>query len=392
MEIKVNVNRLIVVVISLMIYFCAMVAVSYALYQVGAESSGEILVEVYNPEDVSFVHEIYGQKFSDRITTWDLSDIEVDDKITSYVKYFTNLKIVDFGNQKIDDDILKQLIDENPKIEFRYRIYIENKSYSSLISHLDLAKSKIKDYDELIKKMELLPNLKSADFSNSNLSNEQLGHLRELFPVMEIHWIVHLGRWSVKTDAVSFSVLIYAYDYKRMTSKDIEVLKYCTKLQALDLGHQAITDISVIGEYLKDLRILILADNRISDITPIKELKHLHYLELFINPISDITPLNDLKGLVDVNFCYCWNINDYSTLKNLPNLERIWLVGTRINGNVVNGLRSVHPNAQIVNTGAGSTNSGWRTHERYYEMIKMYRNPYYLSKSFTKYDVLTMEE
>ena len=392
MEIKVNVNRLIVVVISLMIYFCAMVAVSYALYQVGAESSGEILVEVYNPEDVSFVHEIYGQKFSDRITTWDLSDIEVDDKITSYVKYFTNLKIVDFGNQKIDDDILKQLIDENPKIEFRYRIYIENKSYSSLISHLDLAKSKIKDYDELIKKMELLPNLKSADFSNSNLSNEQLGHLRELFPVMEIHWIVHLGRWSVKTDAVSFSVLIYAYDYKRMTSKDIEVLKYCTKLQALDLGHQAITDISVIGEYLKDLRILILADNRISDITPIKELKHLHYLELFINPISDITPLNDLKGLVDVNFCYCWNINDYSTLKNLPNLERIWLVGTRINGNVVNELRSVHPNAQIVNTGAGSTNSGWRTHERYYEMIKMYRNPYYLSKSFTKYDVLTMEE
>ncbi len=392
MEIKVNVNRLIVVVISLMIYFCAMVAVSYALYQVGAESSGEILVEVYNPEDVSFVHEIYGQKFSDRITTWDLSDIEVDDKITSYVKYFTNLKIVDFGNQKIDDDILKQLIDENPKIEFRYRIYIENKSYSSLISHLDLAKSKIKDYDELIKKMELLPNLKSADFSNSNLSNEQLGHLRELFPGMEIHWIVHLGRWSVKTDAVSFSVLIYAYDYKRMTSKDIEVLKYCTKLQALDLGHQAITDISVIGEYLKDLRILILADNRISDITPIKELKHLHYLELFINPISDITPLNDLKGLVDVNFCYCWNINDYSTLKNLPNLERVWLVGTRINGKVVNELRSVHPNAQIVNTGAGSTNSGWRTHERYYEMIKMYRNPYYLSKSFTKYDVLTMEE
>ena len=392
MEIKVNVSRLIVVVISLMIYFCAMIAVSYALYQVGAESSGEILVEVYNPEDVSFIHELYGQKFSDRITTWDLSDIEIDDKITSYVHYFTNLKIVDFGDQKIDDALLKQLIDENPNIEFKYRVYIENKSYSSLISHLDLAKSRIKDYDELIRKMELLPNLKSADFSNSNLSNEQLGHLRELFPDMEIHWIVHLGRWSVKTDAVSFSVLIYAYDYKRMTSKDIEVLKYCTKLQALDLGHQAITDISVIGEYLKDLRILILADNRISDITPIKELKHLHYLELFINPISDITPLSDLKGLVDVNFCYCWNINDYSTLKNLPNLERIWLVGTRINGNVVNELRSVHPNAQIVNTGAGSTNSGWRTHERYYEMIKMYRNPYYLSKSFTKYDVLTMEE
>lgn len=388
MEIKISGHRLIIVIISLMIYFAAMIAASFAINQVKAESSGEILVESTKNDSIYFVFDIYGQKYSDRITIWDLSNVEIDDKITSYVRYFSNLKTVDFGDQRIDDAILKRLINENPNIEFKYRVYIENKSYSSLVSHLDLTKSKIKDYDALVEKMHLLPNLKSADFSNSNLSNEELGHLRELFPEVEIDWVVHLGRWSVKTDAISFSVLIYQYDYKRMTSKDIEVLKYCRKLQALDLGHQAITDISVIGEYLKDLRILILADNRISDITPIKELKHLHYLELFINPIKDITPLKDLKGLVDVNFCYCWGINDYSILKDLPNLERVWLVGTRANGNFVNELRSIHPNAQIVNTGAGSTNSGWRTHKRYYEMIKMYHDRYYLSESFTKYDNL----
>jgi Leucine-rich repeat (LRR) protein len=249
-----------------------------------------------------------------------------------------------------------------------------------------MTKVKIKNYDDLIARMELLPNLKSADFSNSNLSNEQLGHLRELFPEVEIDWIVRLGRWSVKTDATSFSVLIYQYDYQRMTSKDIEVLKYCRKLRALDIGHQAITDISVIGEYLPDLRILILADNKVSDITPLKNLKHLHYLELFINPISDITPLADLKELVDLNFCYDRRIKDYSVLTELPLLERIWLVGTSISKSDLEALQTAHPNAQIVNTGAGSTNSGWRTHERYFEMIKMYRNPYYLSESFTKYD------
>ena len=75
-------------------------------------------------------------------------------------------------------------------------------------------------------------------------------------------------------------MLIYDYDYVRLTSADIEVLKYCTDLQALDLGHQAITDISVIGDYLTQLRILILVDNKVNDLTPLSKLKHLHYLEL----------------------------------------------------------------------------------------------------------------
>ena len=59
---------------------------------------------------------------------------------------------------------------------------------------------------------------------------------------------------------------------------------------------------------------------------------------------------------------------------------------TNISKNDLENLKFTHPDAQIVNTGAGSTNSGWRTHERYFEMIKMYRNQYYLSESFTKYD------
>ena len=197
-----------------------------------------------------------------------------------------------------------------------------------------------------------------------------------------------MGVWSIKTDVTSFSVLISNFPYVRLKSSDIEVLKYCTKLQALDIGHQAITDVSIIGEYLKDLRILILSDNHVADITPLKELKHLHYLELFINPLTDISPLKDLKELVDVNFCYCRGISDFSTLNDLPNLERIWLVATRVSNNEINDLNYYHPNAQIVNTGSGSTNSGWRTHERYYEMIKMYHYPYYLSESFTKYDNL----
>ena len=221
--------------------------------------------------------------------------------------------------------------------------------------------------------------------SNTNLTNEQLGALREQFPKVRIDWVVHLGKWSLRTDAVAFSVLIVQYDYKRMTSEDIQVLKYCTELQALDLGHQAIEDISVIGEYLPNLRVLILADNKIKDISPIAKLKHLHYLELFMNNITDSTPLASCKELVDVNISFNYHFSNVDGIMDLPLLERLWLISDNISAESYKKIRERYPNVNMVTTGSGSTNSGWRTHERYFAMIDMYRNNY-ISDSFLKYD------
>ena len=67
-------------------------------------------------------------------------------------------------------------------------------------------------------------------------------------------------------------------------------------------------------------------------------------------------------------------------------LERIWLVGTGVSQNAINTLRSYHPKAQIVYTGGGSTNAGYRTHKRYWEMLKMFKDRYYVSPEFTKFD------
>ena len=159
-----------------MIYLCAMVSISYALYQVGHTENSNV-IKVDDPTEIYFVHDIYGDKVPDKIKEWDLSNTLVDDNITSYIKYFHNLKTVNFGSQKLDDNIIINLIEDNKDINFIYRVYIGNKSFSSQTSHLDLSNSYIADYDDLINKMKLLPNLKSADFSNCNLSNQQLGNL-----------------------------------------------------------------------------------------------------------------------------------------------------------------------------------------------------------------------
>ena len=382
MIIKKNSHLLFFLSIGIFISILVMSLVSSAYYSFNKRE----IEEAPSEERVYFIYKMYDQQISSKIEEWDLADTKVDDNLINYLKSLPNVKKVLFGDQEIDVELLKELKETYPNIDFEYKVIINNTQYDSSVEKLDLQKMKVTDLKLLANKLKLLPNLKYVDLSNCSLSNEELAYLRELVPGVEIHWIIHMGKWSLKTDVTSFSVLIYHFDYERLKSDDIKVLKYCTHLQALDLGHQAITDISVIGKYLTKLRILILADNKISDISPLASLKHLHYIELFMNNIEDISILKQLPELVDVNLCYLWKITDFSPLYELPLVERVWLVGTKANNTVINNIKLNSPNVKVVNTGSGSTNSGWRTHERYWEMIKMYRNPYYLSSSFTKYD------
>ena len=330
-------------------------------------------------------YDVYGKKVLEDDTVLDLSDIKVDEKLSDYLALLPNIKEINISEQKYTKDQMISLQKAYPDKKFIWTVEILGENVKCDIEELDFSNKKIDDLEDFKKSLSLLPNLKKLDMSNTNLTNEQLGALREQFPKVRIDWIVHLGKWSMRTDAVAFSVLIVHYDYKRMTSDDIQVLKYCTELQALDLGHQSIEDISVIGEYLPNLRVLILADNKIKDISPLAKLKHLHYIELFMNDITDSTPLASCKELVDVNISFNYHFSNVDGIMDLPLLERLWLISDNISAESYKKIRERYPNVNMVTTGSGSTNSGWRTHERYFAMIDMYRNNY-ISDSFLKYD------
>ena len=330
-------------------------------------------------------HNVYGKRVLEDDTFLDLSDVQIDSNLINNIQLLPNLKEINLHNHNLSKDekiILQQTF---PNIKFQWMVDVLGEEVDCNIEALDLSKKQILDKDEFKKSLVLLPNLKKLDMSYTNLTNEELGNLRTEFPNIKIDWVVFLSKWSVRTDAVSFSVLVTQYDYRRMTTEDIQVLKYCTELQALDLGHQAIEDITVLGEYLPNLRVLILADNKIKDISPLANMKHLHYLELFMNDITDATPLAECKELVDLNISFNYRFSDINGILELPLLERLWLVSDRIPQESYNLIRQTYPNVKLVTTGSGSTESGWRTHERYFAMIDMYRNNY-ISETFLKYD------
>lgn len=329
---------------------------------------------------------VAGKDCREDITELDLSGNPAPEDLGETLKLFPLLEAVDLHDTEIQREQLLELKTAYPDIMFKAEVELAGEIFSTETEQLDFNSRKIKNYDQFFETLALFDHLSKAEMCDCGFSNEQMEALRDAYPDTKFVWRIYLGKWSLRTDAVAFSVLITDYTHKRMTSKDIEVLKYCTDLQALDLGHQAISDLSVIGEYLTDLRILILADNRITDLSPLANLPHLHYLEFFVNHVKDLTPLAQCRELVDLNISYNRGISDITPLLDLPILERLWLESVSVSQADVKLLRETYPNATVINQGSGSVDQGWRKHARYFAMIDMYHKKNYISEEFSKYD------
>ena len=337
---------------------------------------------------------VFGMELEDNITTLDLKGADVNcDSLKEGLALLPALTEVDLRGKPFSAEEQMELATAFPNVAFGWNVELAGKTYDSYVSELDFSGRKDVTVDMIRKAIPLFPKLARLDLSDCGASNEELAALRDEMPNTKVVWRVYLGQWSLKTDAVAFSVLITNYSHRRMTSDDIQVLKYCTDLQALDLGHQAVTDISVIGDYLKELRLLVLVDNQVSDLTPVAKLKHLHYIELFVNSrnLTDISPLAQCKELVDVNVSYLHNVTDFSPLFDLPMLERLWMEHVPVPAEQVAYLREHYPNATIITQGTGSIDNGWRTHERYYAAwgkngMFHVDNCTELPEAFSKYD------
>lgn len=360
------------------------------------ETEKERLCAAY-PE-VSFevigTYEIYGKQVLENTETLDLRDVKLDSSLCDQLALLPQLRSVDLHDQPLSIEEKIALTKKFPDVSFGWTVKYGDEEYDSSITEFDLSGTSLteEDLDGIKEACSQFPDLEKLVLCDCGLSYERLAELQKEMKDIKVVWRVYLGcRWSLRTDAVAFSVLIVHYDYPRMGSWDIEVLKYCTDLRALDLGHQSITDISVIGDYLPELRLLILADNCISDITPLAKLTHLHYVELFLNRIYDLSPLEKLRELVDVNISYNGGIYDIDPLLNSPMMERVWLEATSVGYDGLNKLQETYPDAKIVRWGSGSVDQGWREpHERYIQMMDMWFHDYYGEK-FSCFDDKAVE-
>lgn len=256
------------------------------------------------------------------------------------------------------------------------------KTVTNIDEFLDVSNTEITDIDKFVSQLQELPALRKVDMCNCGLTNEQMEQLSLQLPGIKLVWEIKMGIWTLRTDAVAFSTLKDGTIMYNLTDEDAKLLKYCTDMVALDIGHNHVTDLSFL-QYMPNLKILILVDNMtedgtgrfVYDLSMLKYCKKLMYLEFFVGSVSDISVLGDLKELVDLNISYN-PISDITPLLNLPKLERLFLEHTNVSLEDYALLQETYPDAQIVYYGTGSVDQGWRTHERYYAMKDMYRKNY----------------
>lgn len=266
-------------------------------------------------------------------------------------------------------------------------LQVQGKNFDKNTVSIDLNKAIISDLEVFKQELAQFPLLMRVELRGSNLNNLQMEELMNAFPGVKFVWNIRLGNyWTISTDQIAFSC--NKGGGPSLTNADVEQLKYCTDMEALDLGHNSFTDLSFVT-YMPNLRCLIVSDGRVSDLTPLKQCRNLVYFEGWFCPIRDLSPLQYLVNLKDVNVAHDRYCSDVTPLLTLPNLERIYMAYCNVPQSSIDALRAAFPNATIEMKEYYADRAGWRTHTRYYEMRKMYKQKYYDSPAFAAdYDAL----
>lgn len=286
--------------------------------------------------------------------------------------------VIDITATSIAADKVRQLQQTFPDRTFLYRVRAFGHHILWDTDTLDIGYSEYKKITSLTEVMDLLPNLTEVTTYGRVFSDQELCDLKAAYPNVTFHCKFRMAHHTIRTDLTAFCTRHAKYTEKRHTQEDFIAFRHCPDLKALDVGHNAVTDISFLQE-LPKLQILIMADNQITDLEPIRYQNELVYLELIHNDITDISPLADLTELIDLHIGKC-NITDFSPLYGLQKLDRLWLGGNPITEEQLAELQAHLPNTTINATAITyPTAEGWRQgHPRYLKIVEIFGNDKYI--------------
>lgn len=289
---------------------------------------------------------------------------------------FSSVKEVDLRRCGLTVSELAAVQDAYPNALIGGEISIFGMDLTTDMEEIDLSGIKMKSTEEIEAAVKLMPNLKKVIMSDCGFSNEEMDALNKRHEKVLFVWTVYFSIYSLRTDTLGFcasDVPELGYIAPKLTNKDLEPLKYCTELIALDLGHMRYTDLSFL-ENMHKLEYLILVDAMYTDISILSQMKNLKYLEIFKNTLDDLSPLLECKNLKHLNIGYTRGF-DPEVLKQMTWLERLWFPGHRLDETRKQAIIDALPNVQVYMKdwdADGSTGGGWREADVYFEMRNLF--------------------
>ncbi|MBQ2960640.1 MAG: hypothetical protein IJE09_05400 [Oscillospiraceae bacterium] len=244
------------------------------------------------------------------------------------LRYLPELESIELGSERSgmgweDIDVLKQAC---PDVKFKYLFDLYGKEMDLQNTQINLSHVPVNDGGAYVKQvMAYMPDLTYLDMDTCGVSNEDMAAIRDAYPDVKVVWRIWFGdAYSVRTDVER--ILASAPSKGGMLNGDnTDVLKYCTDVRFLDLGHNDdLWDIDFVA-YMSKLEVAILAMACWTDASPLANCKNLEYLEMQTTLCTDLSPLSELKNLRHLNIAYNYELCDISPLYGLTELERLWI-------------------------------------------------------------------
>lgn len=228
---------------------------------------------------------------------------------------------------KLSWDDIYALIQACPEVDFDYSFTVYGRPFSLDSREMDFNHMPLPDYGaEAVQAARCMKKLELLDMDFCGVPNEIMEQIRDALPDVKVVWRIWFGQsYSVRTD-VEKILASKPSAGGLLWDSDVQVLKYCTDVKYIDLGHnERITDIS-FAAYMPKLEVAIFAMNDIADISALANCPELEYLEIQSNErLGDLSPLANCKKLAHLNTARCRNVSDISPLYGLSRLERFWL-------------------------------------------------------------------
>lgn len=261
-------------------------------------------------------------------------------------------------------DSIYQLVQSCPDVDFAYSFTLYGKPCSFYDTVIDLNHMPLGDSGaQVFQAARCMKNLEYLDMDSCGISNEVMEQIRAGLPGVKVVWRIWFGEaYSVRTDVEKILASKPSVG-GLLSDRDVQVLKYCTDVKYLDLGHNMfLTDISFVN-YMPELEVFVMAMNDVSDISPLANCPKLEYLEIQTNPnIGDLSPLANCRELAHLNVVQCLYVYDLSPLFGLEKLERFWLgSGNMVPPEQIELFRQHNPDCELNAFSFNDpTDSGWR--------------------------------
>lgn len=242
---------------------------------------------------------VAGNELPDHVTHLDFSDTQVTaDELTRLLPLLDKAEEVILTGTPLTDAELVALIRQFPDIFFLCTLDFAGLPCSTDATEIDLSGRQItvEEADVLI---PCFPRLETLDMSHCGIDNEAMDALNRRHPDVAVLWTLKIGWVTLRTDAtVFYPAAIKDYDLPK--DDELQKLRYCTEMIAIDIGHSDATHCEWV-RYMPHLKYLILADTKISDLSPLENARELLYLEVFSTKVTDYTPLLGCTSLQNLN-------------------------------------------------------------------------------------------